>query len=418
MMCRQRALPHCNHVHYSFPWRAESAKDRAMERVLFVLNGTPVAASDLLLAAAGIALALLAMVAWNIVRRARTEREEALSTAERQREILQALSESSRQSAGLTGLVRGVAEVLGSRQADLARLVSERLDAVGTRVGAGLEASGKSAGEQLARLNERLAVIDAAQARVAALTQEVVGLKDILANKQARGAFGQGRLEAIIRDSLPSTAFAFQYTLSNNTRPDCVIRLPGDPRLMVVDAKFPLEGFTALRQASGDDARRQAAARVRADVLKHIRDIAERYFVPDETQDIAIMFVPSESLYADLHEHFDDIIQKAHKSRIIIVSPSLLMMAVQVIQAIVRDARVREEAHIIQAEVRYLVEEVTRLRARAAKLDAHFKVAQEDVDQIITSAEKVARRGGRIDRMDFAPPAPEIAAASFGKAAE
>jgi DNA recombination protein RmuC len=262
------------------------------------------------------------------------------------------------------------------------------------------------------------AVIDAAQARVAALTQEVVGLKDILANKQARGAFGQGRLEAIIRDALPSASFEFQYTLSNNTRPDCVIRLPGDPRLMIVDAKFPLEAFTALRQASGDEARKQAAARIRADVLKHVRDIAERYFIPEETQDIAIMFVPSEALYADLHEHFDDIIQKAHKSRIIIVSPSLLMMAVQVMQAIVRDARMREEAHLIQAEVRHLVDEVTRLRARAEKLDAHFKSAQDDVDQIITCADRVAKRGGRIDRMEFAAPAAEIGAVPFGKAAE
>lgn len=389
-----------------------------MERVLFVLNGTPVAASDLLLAAAGAALVLLAAIALILNRRTRLEREEMRAAAERQREILQALTEFSRQSAGLGGLVRGAAEVLGSRQADLARLVSERLDAVGVRVGAGIEASGKSAGEQLARLNERLAVIDAAQARVAALTQEVVGLKDILANKQARGAFGQGKLEAIIKDALPSSSFEFQYTLSNNTRPDCVIRLPGDPRLMVIDAKFPLEAFTALRQASGNEARKQAAARIRADVLKHVRDIAERYFIPEETQDIAMMFVPSEALYADLHEHFDDVIQKAHRSRILIVSPSLLTMAVQVMQAIVRDARVREEAHIIQAEVRHLAEEVCRLRARAEKLDAHFKSAQEDVDQIITSADKAARRSDRIDRMDFSHPSVETVALPYGKAAE
>ncbi|MCI0601167.1 MAG: DNA recombination protein RmuC [Beijerinckiaceae bacterium] len=374
--------------------------------------------SDLLLAATALALALLAMIARSLARRARLESEAASAAAERQREILHALAEASRHNAGVGDAVRGMAEVLGSRQADLARLVSERLDAVGTRVGMGLEASGRSASDQLSRLNERLAVIDAAQARVAALTQEVVGLKDILANKQARGAFGQGRLEAIIRDGLPGASFAFQYTLSNNTRPDCVVRLPGDPRVMVIDAKFPLEAFTALRQAQGEDARKQAAARVRNDVLKHVRDIAERYFIPEETQDIAIMFVPSESLYADLHEFFEDVIQRAHKSRIIIVSPSLLMMSVQVMQVIVRDARVRDEAHVIQNEVRYLVEEVTRLRLRAAKLDAHFKVAQEDVDQIMTSADKIARRGGRIDRMDFATPEAEFEALPFGKAAE
>src|ERR1019366_8625396 len=327
-------------VRYSFPSSRESVREGDMERVLFNLNGTPVAVVDLLLGTSGFALLLLAIMAWSLAARARASGGEAIASAERQREMYRAMEEISRQNAGLNGSLRGVADVLGSRQADLARLVAERLDAVGARGGAGLEASGKTAGEHLAKLNERLAVIDAAQARVAALTQEVVGLKDILANKQARGAFGQGRLEAIIRDGLPSTAFEFQYTLSNNTRPDCVIRLPGDPRVMVVDAKFPLEAFTALREASGEEARRHAAARVRIDVVKHVRDIAERYFLPGETQDIAILFVPSESLYADLHEYFEDIIQKAHKRRIIIVSPSLLMMAVQVMQAIVRDARV------------------------------------------------------------------------------
>ncbi|MEJ0094420.1 MAG: DNA recombination protein RmuC [Methylocella sp.] len=279
--------------------------------------------------------------------------------------------------------------------------MAERLDAVGVRVGVGLESSGKSAGEQLAKLNERLAVIDAAQARLTSLTEEVVSLKDIFANKQARGAFGQGRLEAIIRDALPDSAYAFQHTLSNRTRPDCVIRLPGDPRLMVVDAKFPLEAFAALKSADSEEARKYAAARARVDMGKHIRDIAERYFLPEETQDIAMLFVPSESLYADINEHFDDVVQKAHRMRIIIVSPSLLVMAVQVMQAIVRDAKVREQTHMIQAEVRRLVDDVMRLRARAAKLDAHFQNAQEDVVQLIASADKIAKCGERIDQMDF-----------------
>ncbi len=389
-----------------------------MERVVFSLNGTPIAVADLLLGATALALLLLVYMAWSLRSRTRMDGGEALASLERQREMFRAMEEISRQNAGLNGSLRSVADVLGSRQVDLARLVADRLDAVGMRVGAGLEASGKTAGDHLAKLNERLAVIDAAQARVAALTQEVVGLKDILANKQARGAFGQGRLEAIIRDGLPASAFEFQYTLSNNTRPDCVVRLPGDPRVMVIDAKFPLEAFTALRGAMSEEARKQASARVRADVSKHVRDIAERYFLAGETQDIAILFVPSESLYADLHEFFEDIIQKAHKSRIIIVSPSLLMMAVQVMQAIVRDARVREEAHVIQAEVRRLIEEVERLQTRVTKLDSHFKIAQEDVDQIITSAGKIARRGTRIDRMDFETPLPEISEGSFDKAAE
>ncbi len=305
-------------------------------------------------------------------------------------------------NAELAGRVRGMGELLSARQADLAKLVSERLDAVGTRVGQGLAEQGRAAGESLAKLNERLAVIDAAQTRLTDLTAEVIGLKEVLANKQARGAFGQGRMEAIIRDALPASAYAFQHTLSNRCRPDCVLHLPDDERLLVIDAKFPLEAFVALKEAAGEEAQKQAAARVRRDVGKHIRDIEERYFVPGETQDIAILFVPSESLYGDLAEHFEDIVQKAHRSRIIIVSPSLLVMAVQVLQAIVHDARVREQAHAIQAEVRRLVEDVARLRERVGKLAGHFGQAQEDLGMLTVSAEKIGKRGDRIENMDFA----------------
>ncbi len=370
-----------------------------MDRVIFLLAGAPVTAAQLLLAAA--ALATFFFIALSLGRAARRG---ALDAVERQREMDEAFALIARQNAELSGRMRSVAETLGARQGDLARFVAERLDQVGARVGAGVEASGKSAGEQLAKLNERLAVIDAAQTRLTGLTQEVVGLKEILANKQARGAFGQGRMEAIVRDALPEGAYAFQHTLSNRMRPDCIIRLPGDPRLMVIDAKFPLEAFTALKSASGEPARREAAARVRSDVGKHIKDIAERYFLPEETQDIALLFVPSESLYADINEHFDDVVQKAHRSRVIIVSPSLLMMAVQVMQAIVRDERVREQTHIIQAEVRRLVDDVSRLRAQAAKLQSHFGAAEEDVAGLIASADRIAKRGERIDRMDFAAP--------------
>ncbi len=382
-----------------------------MDRVIFLLDGAPVTAAQLLIGAAALALAALFFTALALGRAAR-RRE-----AERQREMDEAFSLIARQNAELSGRMRSVAETLGARQGDLARFVAERLDAVGARVGEGVAESGRSAGEQLAKLNERLAVIDAAQTRLTGLTQEVVGLKEILANKQARGAFGQGRMEAIIRDALPESAYAFQHTLSNRLRPDCVIRLPGDARLMVIDAKFPLEAFTALKSASGEAARREAAARVRSDVGKHIKDIAERYFIPEETQDLALLFVPSESLYADINEHFDDLVQKAHRSRVIIVSPSLLMMAVQVMQAIVRDERVREQTHIIQAEVRRLVEDVARLRARALKLQSHFSGAEEDVAGLISAADRIAKCGERIDQMDFAAPDAEAAAGKL-KAAE
>src|SRR5579862_8776290 len=158
-------------------------------------------------------------------------------------------------------------------------------------------------------------------------------------------------MEAIVRDGLPANAYDFQFTLSNRTRPDCVIHLPGDKRPMAIDAKFPLEAFSLLKDARSEEARRAAQARVRGDVGKHVKDIAERYLIAGETQESAMMFVPSDSVYSDLVEHFDDVVQKAHRGKVVIVSPSLLMMAIQVMQTIVRDARMRDQAHVIQAEV-------------------------------------------------------------------
>jgi DNA recombination protein RmuC len=372
-----------------------------------IYAGPPV---QLAVAAAVLALCLLLAICVALLRGGRARAGDAAALAERQREMDDKMAELARLNSELSGRVRAASEIVSSRQSDLARLLSERLDAVGHRVGQGLEHSARSTADHLAKLGERLAVIDGAQANLARLSQDMLGLKDILSNKQARGAYGQGRMEAIVRDGLPADSFAFQHTLSNRTRPDCVIRLPGDERWMVVDAKFPLEAFTALRAAKDDEARKQADARVRADVSKHVRDIAERYFLPGETQDIAFLFVPSESIYADVQEHFDDLVQKAHRARILLVSPSLLMMAIQLMQSIVRDARLREEAHVIQAEVSHLLEDVARLRERTEKLSNHFRQSQEDVEAISVSARKIEKRGERIGQLEFSERAPVVAA--------
>ena len=388
-----------------------------MDRIVFVVADVPVTGVHLLVAALAAAALLALVLVVALVRAGTARRAEREAAEERHEEIEAQMTALSRSSIEMMTRLQTVAEVFGSRQADLARLVSERLDAVGHRLGQGLESSSKTTTDNLGKLNERLAVIDAAQNRLTDLTQEVLGLKEILANKQARGAFGQGRMEAIIRDALPPSAYEFQHTLSNRSRPDCCIRLPGDDRMMVVDAKFPLEAFSALKAAAGDEAAtKAAAARVRGDVGKHIKDIAERYFVPGETQDIAILFVPSESLYGEINEIFEDLVARAHKSRIIIVSPSLLMMAVQVMQAIVRDARVREQAHVIQTEVRMLVADVARLHERVGKLQTHFRQVDGDVTQALTSSEKILKRGERIDGLDFSDA--EQQARPFVRAAE
>lgn len=372
-----------------------------MNQVLVAIDGFPLTFGQALGGALGaIALLLLALVV-ALMRAGAARRREAEAAAERQRELEARIAAIVQSNAELSGRLGSMGEWLGARQADMTRIVAERLDHVGARLGAGLESHAQTTGANLNKLNERLAVIDAAQARMAGIGQEVVSLKDILSNKQTRGAFGQGRMESIVRDGLPPGAYEFQYTLSNKSRPDCVIRLPGDARVLAVDAKFPLEAFTAFNEARGEEARKAAAARVRADVGKHVKDIAERYLLPGETQDIALMFVPSESIYSDLVEHFDDVVQKAHRGRVVIVSPSLMMMAIQVTQAILRDARMRDQAHAIHAEVGKLLNDVRLLAERTAKLETHFRQAQEDVGLIATSAEKVTRRAARIDAMEF-----------------
>ncbi|MDB5648604.1 MAG: recombination protein RmuC, partial [Hyphomicrobiales bacterium] len=344
-----------------------------MDNTLLILGGVPLTGFHILLAGSGAVLLVVLLLAVSLRGSSRDRAMEAAAARERQHELDDKMADLARLNAELSGRLQTMAEVLSSRQSDLARVVTDRLDAVGQRVGQGLESSAKTTTDNLAKLGERLAVIDAAQAQMRGLTAEVVSLKDILANKQSRGAFGQGRMEAIVRDGLPPSAYEFQHTLSNGKRPDCVIRLPGDDRVMALDAKFPLEAFTALRDSRDDETRRQAAVRVRGDLGKHVKDVAERYLLPGETQDIALIFVPSESIYADLIEHFDDVVQRAHRARVVILSPSLLMMAIQVTQALVRDARMREQAHVIQHEVRILLQDVTRLKDRVGKLDTHFR---------------------------------------------
>jgi DNA recombination protein RmuC len=216
-------------------------------------------------------------------------------------------------------------------------------------------------------------------------------------------------MEAIITDHLPPGAFAFQYTLSNNKRPDCVVFMPNGGPKLVVDAKFPLESWERLRTAQSEQDAKLAAAGFRTDIAYHVKTIADNYLIPDETQDTAFMFVPSESIFADLHERFDDVVQKAMRARVVIVSPLMLMLAIQVMQGLLRDVRMREEAHKIQKEVRELLLDVGRLKDRVIGLKKHFDQANVDISDILTSTSKIDRRGQRIDELELDEPEAEPA---------
>jgi len=348
----------------------------------FTLN--PVRVLLGLLALAVLALLLLVViVAVNMSRRRREARE------------------SDAQLAELKGRLQTLAEISVTRHGELARAVNERLDRMTHRVGSDLTETALKTTDSIAKLHERLAVIDSAQKNLTELSSNMVSLQEILANKQARGAFGQMRMEAIIQDGLPKGAFTFQATLSNGKRPDCLLHMPNTKAGVVIDAKFPLEGFEAFRVARGPEEKKEAARRVRVDVGRHVDAMAERYFLPGETQDTAILFVPSEAIYADLAEHFSDLVQKAHRARIVICAPNMLMLAVQTMQAILKDVKMREQAHLIQREVSRLMEDMGRLRERVLDLQRHFGQANEDIEKILTSSERIASRGHKIENLEF-----------------
>ncbi|TCV75848.1 DNA recombination protein RmuC [Neorhizobium sp. S3-V5DH] len=348
-------------------------------------------------AAAAVILLFLVLVLRSNSRRRQDAARQAAEAEARLSELIRAQSE-------MQGRLSVMAETLSTRQSELNQAVSQRLDGMTHRIGTTITEQTRSTHENLRKLQERLAVIDAAQNNIQTLAKDVVGLQAILSNKQTRGAFGQGRMETIVADGLPLGAYSFQSSLSNGTRPDCTIRMPNNAPPLVVDAKFPLEAWNAFREAAAPEARRSAAQQFRRDLEVHIKDISEKYLLPGETQDMAFLFVPSESIFAEIHEHFEAVVQKAQRSRVVFVSPSLLMLSIQVIQAVLKDQRMREQAHLIQGEVALLMEDLTRLDDRTRKLQGHFLAAQRDVEQIVTSSEKLTRRGAKIGALELEAP--------------
>jgi DNA recombination protein RmuC len=368
-----------------------------LDQTILQIGGHAFSLGQILLVGAGLALLLLIVTALLSWRAQRQRHEESLETMRRASELEFRIAE-------MAGQLRSFADQAQSGHQHLARALDERLDQVSHRLGRGLNEQAERTHQSLTHLYERLAVIDTAQANLTQLSSEMVSLKDILANKQARGAYGQARMEAIIRDGLHAQAYSFQTTLSNGSRPDCLIKLPDSDLGLVIDAKFPLEAFNALKAATGEADIRAAETRLRRDVAHHVKDIAGKYLIAGETQEPAVMFVPSESIYADLYERFEDVIQKAHRERVIIASPNILMLLIQTMQAIFKDARMREQAGVIKVEVSRLLEDVGRLKERVLDLQRHFGQASGDLEKLGLSADKITKRGLRIEQLDVEEP--------------
>ncbi len=359
----------------------------------------------LILSLALVVVGGIAVIALNRGRRMRSTGEQTASEMAR---IAEAITAGQ---SDLAGRLAQITEANAAAQGALTKTLNDRLDAVSKRLGDSREASSEKSTKTMTDLRERLAKIDVAQKNIAELSSQVVSLQDVLSNKQARGAFGEIQLNDLIVNALPPSAYRFQATLGNNSRCDCLLTLPNPPGAIAIDAKFPLESYHGLRNAS-DEAEKTIAARAfKADMIKHISDIAGKYILPGETAESALLFLPSEAVYAELHANFTDVVEKSYRARVWIVSPTTLMAVLNTIRAVLKDARMREQAGVIQQEVMSLLADVGRLDDRVGNLAKHFTQASKDIEAIKTSTHKITRRAERIEDVqleDGEGPAEEI----------
>ena len=311
---------------------------------------------------------------------------------------IQKLSEGQER---LTGGLQTVSEAQAKAQLSMINMMEERLAKVQLQMNENLSHSSRRTAQSLGDLQQRLSTIDKAQEKITKLSGDVLSLQDILSNKQTRGAFGEIQLTDIVSKALPSDGFELQATLSTGKRADCLIKLPNPPGPIVIDSKFPLEAYEALRNASSETETSSAVRLFRTSVRKHIKDISEKYIVEGETADGAILFLPSEAVYAELHANFSDLVREGFSARVWIVSPTTCMATLNTMRAILKDARMREQAGAIRNELTLLYQDVDRLGVRVESLDRHFNQAAKDISDIKISADKAGRRAKRLDNFDF-----------------
>jgi DNA recombination protein RmuC len=311
---------------------------------------------------------------------------------------VQALGEGQER---LAGGLHHVSEAQAKQQTNMLQLMEKRLADVQLQMNENLQGSARRTAHSLGELQQRLTAIDKAQENITKLSGDVLSLQDILSNKQTRGAFGEIQLNDIVSKALPSDSYTLQATLSNARRADCLIHLPNPPGPIVIDSKFPLEPYEALRNAKTDWELNEAARQLRTAVKKHIKDISEKYIIEGETADGALMFLPSEAVYAELHANFSELVRDGFTARVRIVSPTTCMATLNTMRAILKDARMREQAGAIRRELGLLYQDVDRLGTRVENLDRHFAQAAKDITEIKISADKAGKRARRLDNFDF-----------------
>ena len=355
----------------------------------------------ILMAAAG-GFALVVMVLLWMVARAAGRAAQATAPLTNQMEYLnqrvQTIGDGQQQLAG--GLTQ-VSEAQAAQQNNMLKLMEARLAAVQEQMTLNLTTSAKTTANSLGELQQRLVTIDKAQDTIQKLSGDVLSLQDILANKQTRGAFGEIQLQEIVSKALPSDAYTWQATLPNGKRADCLIHLPNPPGPIVIDSKFPLEAYEALRNATTELDTKDAIKFMRTSVKAHIKAISEKYILEGTTADGAIMFLPSEAVYAELHSNFPELIRESFEARVWIVSPTTCMATLNTMRAILKDARMREQAGAIRTALRQLHRDVELVVDRVDKLNTHFNQARKDIEGISTAAERAGKRARKLDNFDF-----------------
>ncbi|MFZ1346391.1 MAG: DNA recombination protein RmuC [Tabrizicola sp.] len=314
----------------------------------------------------------------------------------------------------LAGGLHHVSEAQAVSQTAMLKVMEQRLAEVQRQMTESLHGTSTRTARSLGELQQRLETIDKAQANIEKLSGNVLSLQDILSNKQTRGAFGEIQLNDIVQKALPKDAYTMQATLSNGKRADCLIHLPNPPGPIVIDAKFPLEAYEALRRADTPRLAQEAAQQMRTAVRTHIRAISEKYILEGETADGALMFLPSEAVYAELHANFPDLVREGFAAKVWIVSPTTCMATLNTMRAVLKDARMREQAGAIRKELSLLFTDVERLGARVENLDRHFGQAAKDIEEIKISSDKATKRARRLDNFDFEELAPDSPAKVIG----
>jgi DNA recombination protein RmuC len=321
---------------------------------------------------------------------------------------VQSLSDGQQQ---LSGVLMHVSEAQAASQTRMLHLMEQRLGEVTRGMTESLQGAAMRTARSLGDLQQRLETIDRAQSNIEKLSGDVLSLQDILANKQTRGAFGENQLNDIVRKAMPPDAFTMQATLSNGRRADCLIHLPNPPGPIVIDSKFPLESYEALRRADTPSQTLEAQRLLRGAVRTHIKAIAERYILDGETADGALMFLPSEAVYAELHANFPELVREGFALKVWIVSPTTCMATLNTMRAILKDARMREQAGAIRTMLRQLHRDVELVVERVDRLATHFHQARGDLEGITVAAERAGRRAAKLDNFDFEEIAPDEGAA-------